>query len=80
MEKYKKFTKLTAILLTWKLVTIPAPVNPQLGNVNFIFGLSGDIWILTFPVISFMERLLLYHYPKDLFSRDSSSLFPLTSL
>ncbi len=33
------------MLLTWGLVTIPAPVNARLGHVNFIFGLSGDVWI-----------------------------------
>ena len=33
------------MLLVWGLVTIPGPVNAQFGNVNFIFGLSGNVWI-----------------------------------
>lgn len=52
-EKYRRFTKftkltginLTGILLAWGLVTIALPVSAQLGNLNFIFGISGNVWI-----------------------------------
>ena len=45
MQKYHRFTKLTRILLIWGLVGITTPVNAQLGNVNLLFGVSGDVWI-----------------------------------
>ena len=45
MQKYDRFTKLTGILLVWGLVGIGTPVNAQLGNLNLIFGVSGDVWI-----------------------------------
>ncbi len=45
MQQYSRFTKLTGILMAGSLVATATPVNAQLGNVNLIFGISGDVWI-----------------------------------